>query len=260
MSLIRRHFIFALAALAAACSTTGSAPTIAPQIGLYEWRITTAEPGKMDALKVRVRDHEAPLFRKHGMTPLGFFTPSDPKDQRFYYLMGYKDRAARDAAWTAFAADPEWQAAYKAANAGGPLSSGMDVVMLNAAEYSPPVAKALTPASTPRVYELRTYTATAGKLEDVHTRFRNHTLRIFAKHGMGSVLYWRPTPGQEGYANRMMYMLSFPNQAARDAAWTEFASDPEWQKVSDESNAKGAILAGRPQSVMLQPANFSPMR
>jgi len=96
--------------------------------------------------------------------------------------------------------------------------------------------------STGRLLELRTYYAMPGKLEDIHKRFRDHTLQIFAKHGMTVVGFWGPVYKKDGSENKLVYMLSFKDRAERDAKWKEFAADPEWQKVSKESDANGKIL------------------
>src|SRR5690242_15254143 len=103
----------------AACESmgVGTAPVPPPpEIGLYELRTYTATEGKMAQLDARFRDHTIKLFRKHGMTPIAFFhaqaAANQPADNRLVYLMGYKDRAARDAAWRTFAADPEWTSVY----------------------------------------------------------------------------------------------------------------------------------------------------
>lgn len=109
-----------------------------------------------------------------------------------------------------------------------------------------------------RVFELRTYTAPAGKLEELHARFRNHTRRIFDRHGMTSVGYWRPTdtPLSE---NTMVYLLSFPNREAAKKSWDEFRADPEWQKVSQESQVNGTLVS-KVESVFLEPTDYSPMK
>ena len=53
------------------------------------------------------------------------------------------------------------------------------------------VGRASQPAPS-HVYEMRTYTATEGKLDAVNARFRDHTRRIFERHNMKSVGYWTP--------------------------------------------------------------------
>jgi hypothetical protein len=110
-----------------------------------------------------------------------------------------------------------------------------------------------------RLYELRTYFAMPGKLEDIHKRFRDHTLRIFAKHGMTVVNFWGPVYKKDGSENRLVYVLSFKDRAERDAKWREFATDPEWQKVSKESDANGKILE-KVESVFLYDTDYTPVK
>lgn len=251
----------AATALLAACETLGESQSTPPppQIGLYELRVYTAAEGKMAELDARFRDHTISLFKKHGMTPIAFFHPVQADDHRLVYLMGYKDRAARDAAWTAFAGDPDWTSVYRASQVNGSLTSKIESTFLTATDYSP--ALDLKSASPPRHFELRTYTTNPGKLEDLHTRFRDHTLRIFRKHGMTSMLYWRPVGGQPAMDNKMIYLMAYPNQAARTASWTAFSADEEWKKVAADSQKAGTILAspGGVVSVQMKPTDYSPL-
>lgn len=109
-----------------------------------------------------------------------------------------------------------------------------------------------------RVYELRTYTAPEGKLPDLQARFRNHTMRIFERHGMKNVGYWVPqdAPAKD---NTLIYIISHESREAAKKSWAAFAADPEWQKVNKESNANGKILAGV-VSVYMDPTDYSPMK
>jgi hypothetical protein len=113
-------------------------------------------------------------------------------------------------------------------------------------------------AQAPRVFELRTYTAPEGKLGDLHARFRNHTLRIFEKHGMTNVIYLRPldAPLSE---NTLVYLLAHPSRDAAKANWAKFAADPEWKQVASESQVNGRILT-KVESVFFEPADYSPMK
>jgi len=43
-----------------------------------------------------------------------------------------------------------------------------------------------------RVFELRTYTAAPGKMDALNARFRDHTCKLFEKHGMTNIGYWNP--------------------------------------------------------------------
>ena len=122
------------------------------------------------------------------------------------------------------------------------------------AEAAPPPA----PQTADRVYELRTYTAPEGKLDDLLARFRNHTMRIFEKHGMTNVGYWLPQD-EELRQNTLVYLLAHPSREAADQAWRDFGADPEWQRVSEESQRDGRIVSGVVR-MYLDPTDFSPIK
>jgi hypothetical protein len=119
------------------------------------------------------------------------------------------------------------------------------------------------PASTnavarPRVFEVRTYTTHEGKLDDLHRRFRNHTMRLFEKHGMTNVGYWTPQEGQTP-GNTLMYVLAYPDREAAERSWKAFRSDPEWNQARTESEASGPIVA-KIDSVFLNATDYSPIQ
>lgn len=109
-----------------------------------------------------------------------------------------------------------------------------------------------------RVFELRTYTAPPGKLPLLHRRFREHTMALFARHGMTNVAYWTPEDSTLR-ENTLVYLLAYPNrQAARDS-WAAFSADSEWQRVRAESEANGKIVE-KVVSLFLDPTDFSTMK
>ena len=110
-----------------------------------------------------------------------------------------------------------------------------------------------------RVYELRTYTAAPGKMEALHARFRDHTLKIFEKHGMKVEGFWKPLD-PDAANQKLVYLLSFPSKEAADKSWKEFRDDPEWQKVRDESEKDGKLLANPPESVYLVSTDYAPLK
>src|SRR3954462_3613213 len=75
----------------------------------------------------------------------------------------------------------------------------------------------------PRVYELRVYTAAPGKLDALNARFRDHTLKLFEKHGITNVAYWVPI---ENKANQLIYLIAHASKEARDKSFREFGADP----------------------------------
>jgi hypothetical protein len=120
------------------------------------------------------------------------------------------------------------------------------------------VEPALQAQAAARVFELRTYTAPAGKLADLQARFRNHTLRIFERHGMTNIGYWIPQDDPLRQ-NTIVYLLAHRSREAAKESWAAFGADPEWRKVAAESQADGRIVQGV-VSVFLDPADFSPMK
>ncbi len=120
------------------------------------------------------------------------------------------------------------------------------------------MTKNVEAAGQNRVFELRTYTAPEGKLPDLEKRFRDHTIQIFQRHGMTSIGYWTPQDKPES-ENTLTYLLAFPSREAAKKSWDEFRNDPEWKKVSAESEANGKIVS-KVTSVFLDPTDFSQMK
>jgi hypothetical protein len=110
-----------------------------------------------------------------------------------------------------------------------------------------------------RCFEIRTYTAAPGKLEELHARFRNHTMKIFKKHGMKVVGFWGPADKENGSENKLVYVMEFPNRAARDKAWKDFGADPEWQAAKTASEKNGR-LTEKVDSVILLATDYSPIK
>src|ERR1044072_6554233 len=81
-----------------------------------------------------------------------------------------------------------------------------------------------------RVFEIRTYYTFPGRLNALHQRFREHTLKMFEKHGMTNVAYWTPqdSPAHE---DTLLYVISHASREAAKKNWAEFSADPEWQKI-----------------------------
>jgi hypothetical protein len=109
-----------------------------------------------------------------------------------------------------------------------------------------------------RFFELRTYRASPGRMEALLERFRVHTVKLFAKHGITNVGYWVAVNGE--HADRtLVYLLAYPSAEARDAMWTAFKDDPEWQTAYLSSQSDGVKLAEFVESRQLTPTDFSPM-
>jgi len=114
-------------------------------------------------------------------------------------------------------------------------------------------------AAANRVFELRTYTAPPGKLDALKARFRDHTIRLFKKHDMEAIGYWTPQdkPNSE---NTLIYVLVHPSREAATKNWAEFQADPEWVKARADSQKDGPLTTKTPESVFMDPADFSPIK
>ena len=107
-----------------------------------------------------------------------------------------------------------------------------------------------------RVYELRTYTTEPGRLAALNKRFRDHTMKLFEKHGMRNEMYWVPTD-PELSENTLIYVISHESRDAANKSWAAFRADPERQKAKDASEADGKIIA-KVTSVFMTPTDYSP--
>ena len=106
------------------------------------------------------------------------------------------------------------------------------------------------------IYELRIYEAAPGKLAALNARFRDHTLRIFERHGMGVVGFWTYAHG--GWSDQLVYLMKFDDMQDRDRKWVAFVADEEWQRVREKSQRDGA-LTSRIRSDILAPTDYSPL-
>lgn len=267
----RRQFILSSSATGAlalgGCSSiqTGRDPLVgsrpATASGVYEMRIYTIAPGKAEALHNRFRNHTLRLFARHGIESVGYWMPLDAADQRLHFLLRYPSREQREARWKAFVEDPDWKAAYKASEANGPLVAKAENPFLVRTDYSPAHSKGNI--SRGGVFELRTYTTPPGRLPNLDARFRDHTLSLFAKHGMKNWLYFHKMADQPEADVTLMYFLAHASQAAAKASFSAFGADPAWKaaREASERNAGGSLTApGGVKSLFLAATDYSPTR
>ncbi len=247
--------IFALLTL----MTTLTAATAADE-RCFEMRVYYAAPGKLDALHARFRDHTCKLFEKHGMTNLGYFVPLDNPESKLIYFLAYPNREARDKSWKAFMADPDWQKAYKASEVDGKLVAKVEAPLLSATDYSP-LAKAENVGN--RIFEMRTYISEPGRLDALNARFRDHTVKLFAKHGMANIAYWVPMKGQPGAEDTLIYIRAHKSEEAAKASFAAFRNDPDWIaafKASEEKAGGSLTTKDGVKSVFMKATDYSAVK
>ena len=110
------------------------------------------------------------------------------------------------------------------------------------------------PSQPSMVYELRTYTAADGKLDALESRFRDHTMNLFERHGMKNIAYWIPVD----VPNTLMYVLAHQDRDAAKKSWRSFVNDQDWQRVFKASRAEGPLVV-RIESVFMKATDYSPM-
>jgi len=232
-----------------------------PDMRVFEMRTYYAAPGKLDALSARFRDHTIKLFEKHGMTNIGYWMPIENPDSRLLYVLAYPSREARETSWKNFGADPEWKAAHAASEKDGKLVAKSEQLFMNATDFSPSIEP--SSGKGERVFELRTYTTTPKNLPALDARFRDHTVKLFEKHGMTNLYYWHLTSDQPAADVTLLYFLAHQTPQAAADSFKAFGADSEWvkAKTASEEKAGGSLtVPGGVKSVFMKATDYSPTR
>jgi hypothetical protein len=108
------------------------------------------------------------------------------------------------------------------------------------------------------VYEERIYTIAPGKMPAILNRFRDHALRLFRKHGIHVVGFWMTDIGEHSLGE-LVYICSYTDLNARQAAWQAFRDDPEWQEARRASEVDGPLVLNVAVKV-LTPTDFSALQ
>ena len=220
----------------------------------FEIRKYYANEGKLPDLIKRFEDHTMALFEKSGMENIAYFLPADNTDNSMTYILGYPDQKSRDRMWEKFSNDPEWQKAKKESEINGGLVKSVDQTFMK-------LAPGLNDTSKPRpsgIFQLRTYTCYDGKLDNLITRFKDHTQDIFEKQGLRNYPYW-VTVEKDGSQPKLVYLLADKDQASFEKDFQNFLKDPAWVKARDASEADGKIVE-KVDAQFFKTLPFSPMK
>ncbi|MEA1786049.1 NIPSNAP family protein [Arenibacter sp. GZD96] len=223
----------------------------------YELRTYHTNEGKRPELIQRFQNHTLALFEESGMENIAYFLPLDSENQTLVYFLAYPDKASREVMWKKFLENPKWKAAYQKSIENGKLVAKIDEVYLRIA----PELNHELPAQQAKddtVFELRTYYCLPDKLDDLHARFRDHTLKLFEKHGMANIVYWL-TDEKDGAQSKLVYLLAHQSMDAAKASWENFRTDPEWIRARDASEVDGKIVE-KVESLYLKALPFSAIK
>jgi len=226
---------------------------------IYELRIYSANEDRLHHLEKRFREHTDRIFRKRGLESIGYWVPTEgpaKKRRRLIYILKHPSRYTAYQNWIRFNNDREWDTVLDQPQFQGLLSEKPTSIFMNETDYSSQVRNAIDQKGG--IFELRTYVTNPGKLDALNQRFKSHTAKLFAKHGMKNFGYWIPfdTPDSE---NTLIYLLHHADRKQADVNWEAFSADPDWQKARKESELDGKILAQTPERIFLRALDFSPI-
>jgi hypothetical protein len=219
----------------------------------FELRIYYTSAGRLDALLERFEDHTTKIFEKHGMENIGYWVPVD-RPNTLYYILAYPSKEARDKSWAAFSADPKWKKVQAKSEESGKIVDSVASVFMKATDIVPLVKQ----AGKDRVFELRTYTCLPDRLPNLITRFKDHTVKLFEKHGMENVVYFTSIE-KDGGQPKLVYLLAHKSQEEATKSWAAFRSDPVWIEARDASEKEGKIVE-KVESVFMKPTSFSKIK
>jgi hypothetical protein len=209
-----------------------------------------------------LRDVFAPAAKRHGIAPVGFFSPVF--GERAPYILSiatYPSFAAFESVHKKFADDKEFEKGWDAYNTiGDPAYNRMDVSMLRAFDRIPTLDVPPTDAGkAARTYELRTYESMNEKAGARKIKmFEDGEAGIFKRLGMQTVFFGRTVTGRN--MPSLTYMLGYDNMAHREKLWGDFGRDPEWQKMRALPGYSDAEIVSNITSTILRPLPFSMIR
>jgi hypothetical protein len=128
-----------MAGLHSSTNAAGAPAVEQAQSRVFELRTYTANPGKFEAMKNRFRDHILPLFKKHNLTVVGFWTPADAplSENTLIYVLAHESREAAKKNWAAFSADPVRKQVWADTEKDGPINMKVESVYMNPTDFSP---------------------------------------------------------------------------------------------------------------------------
>jgi hypothetical protein len=248
-------------------STTAPAPAEDAKdtkpLPVYEMREYYAKPGKLDEIHKRYKEHTIELMKKHGITPVAFFVPEgENKQNKLIVIFSFPSKKAREVAWEKYLADPQAKRAFLESQKDGQLEGKVTMRFLTATDYSPEFK--IEKSKEDRIFELRTYIATKGNLGNLNDRFKNHTLKLFEKHGMTNIVYWNVLKGEPDDDKLLIYLLAHKSKDARNKSFMDFGKDPDWIAAKKASEEKGGGSLTEPKGGVvfefLKPTDYSPLK
>ncbi|MCD9030890.1 NIPSNAP family protein [Luteimonas sp. Y-2-2-4F] len=121
--------------------------------------------------------------------------------------------------------------------------------------FAPALPASGPPNGDGGVWQLRIYEIFDETLGPFHDRFRDHALRLMARHGFDLRGTW-----EAGDAQRLefVYLLRWPDEATLRTAWEAFLADPEWIGIKRETAREHGRFVGEIEDRILRPTGYGP--
>ncbi len=224
----------------------------------FELRIYDVTPGKMEAVLNRFRDHIGRIRARHGIETIAYWTATDKEGrQKFIYLIAGNSEDQFKVSEKAFSADPEFQQAYAAsAKAHGQTVDKIVSYPMHAEDWSPRIR--VKPTTAPRAFELRMYDVLPGKLELLMANYRDVRLGLFSKHGFSNLGFW--TCDTKSGSQKFIMLLAHQSPKLIDPSKAAYHADPQWKEQVDEWNKTSGPTTADVTSLIMTPAEFSPLK
>ena len=229
----------------------------------YEVQRITAKPGKLEQIHPWLRDHQDDVLAKHGATNIAYLVPvGDNPDGKLVCIHRYPSLADRTKCRQACRADPLWKPMDPEAKTPESLIEKLESVTFRPLYYSPKFTATKSPE--PRVFELRTYTCPSPeKLFYLHERFRDHTIKLFEKHGMENLIHWSPMDMDDS-DRKLVYLLGHKSVEAAKKSFANFRKAPDWLAAREASEKKaGGSLTEKEGGVVSEffvATDYSPLK
>jgi hypothetical protein len=255
----RRTFVQASLASAYALTTgAATADEKAKTTELYEWRIYTLKPAKQAMLDAYLKEAFIPGCKRAGCGPIGVFTEQGTAETvRVHVLVVHPNGVSASGLAAKLAADAEYQKTgkdYLEAKAADPVYTRIESSLLGAIEGMPKLAQPDVSKArllNLRIYESHNERANAKKIE----MFNKGELAIFQRDGLTPVLFGQALVGSA--LPNLTYLLVFPDDDARKAAWDKFRADPEWIKLKSIPEYADKEIVSKITNVLLTPVKYS---
>jgi heme-degrading monooxygenase HmoA len=105
------------------------------------------------------------------------------------------------------------------------------------------------------IHQLRIYEIFEENKALFHARFRDHAARIMRRHGFDIAAMWEARTTQR---TEFIYLLKWPDEPTKTAAWAAFMADPEWAEIKRATRPEHGSLVGEIADRLLVPTDYSP--